>query len=62
MTIFVITEPELGWDCVCKAYYTAKSEEEALNRHYNDIKSNYDEDYSFDDFCDTYVCHEVEAI
>ena len=53
MEVYVITNPELGWDCVC-AVVKAKSEEEALDKF---RKSFEDYDLEYDEEFDNYIAH-----
>ena len=61
MYVYVITNPELGWDCVCGVVEADKdmSEDEAITKH---LMDNYSDDEIEEILADgSYIAHYMEV-
>lgn len=63
MKVYVITNPELGWDCVCGVVEADKdmSEDEAITKHLKSWDNYSDEDIEEILADGSYIAHYMEV-
>ena len=58
--IYVVTNPELGWDCVVGCFSDSDSIAEYLEDHYQEFLEETQSTYTFNEFLELnhYIIHE----
>jgi len=59
--VFVITNPQHGWDCVCGVFSTREKANEYLKFIYDQNSGDMEEEMSLEEFIEeaTYIIHET---
>lgn len=63
MKIFIITNPQYGWDCICGCFTSKELANSYLNESYLDFLED-NQEISFEDYLSlaTYIIHEKTLI
>lgn len=56
--IFILTDPELGWNCIVGCYATIEICQLTLKQMYDE--SDYTNEKTFEEYCRFYIIHEKE--